>query len=370
MRRLVARQALVKRSRQLGLPLGGETGPLNLISDVPGVAVGMTTLVEPDRGIRTGVTALLPRPPEDLLTPWWAGISVLNGNGEMTGSHWIQDAGWGQGPILLTNTASVGIAHHAVVGWLAERFRSRVNEEHLWLLPVVAETYDGVLNDIMGQHVHDEHVRAALDQAAIGHFELGSVGGGAGMIAYEYKGGTGSASRLLELPGGPYVLGVLVQANHGRREQFQVAGVPVGRMLGSGGVWSRQETGSIIVVIATDAPLLPHQLQRIARRAGLGVGRLGAIGGNSSGDLFLALSTATPAPIAPPQPQAVQSLLALTDSTLDVIYQAAVDATEEAVLDAMLLAGAAPTFRPPGQIVPALDGRQLVELLRSYSILP
>ncbi|HEX2528435.1 MAG TPA: P1 family peptidase [Geminicoccus sp.] len=355
----------MKRAREWGLPLQGEPGPLNLITDVPGIAVGLSTLVDPARGLRTGVTAILPRPTADLLTPWWAGISSLNGNGEMTGSHWIQDAGWGQGPILLTNTASVGIAHHTVVGWLVERFRTEVAEEHLWLLPVVAETYDGVLNDIMGQHVREEHVRGALDGAVAGAFPLGSVGGGTGMIAYECKGGTGSASRVLDLVGGPYTLGTLVQANHGRLDQFQVAGVPVGRMLGGKGVWSGREAGSIIVVIATDAPLLPHQLQRVARRAGLGVGRLGAIGGNSSGDIFLALSTATPAPMAPPQPLAVQPLRCLTDPLLDPIYQAVIDTTEEAVLDAMLMSEAAPSFRPKGRIVPALDGEELVGMLRT-----
>jgi D-aminopeptidase len=226
-----------------------------------------------------------------------------------------------------------------------------------------------MLNDVMGRHVEERHVLAALDDAAVGPFPLGSVGGGTGMIAYELKGGTGSASRILDLPGGPYTLGVLVQANHGRLAQLQVAGVLVGRLLGGKGVWSSsRETGSIIVVVVTDAPLLPHQLGRVARRAGLGVGRLGAVGGNSSGDLFLALSTAEPAPAAPPQPQGLQSLRCLTDPLLDPIYQTVIEATEEAVLDAMLLAEPAPTFRPAGGTVPALDGEQLVELLRDHRV--
>ena len=186
------------------------------------------------------------------------------------------------------------------------------------------------------------------------------------MIAYELKGGTGSASRTLDLPGGPHMLGVLVQANHGRLHQFQVAGVPVGRLLGSVRVGSDRESGSVIVIVVTDAPLLPHQLQRVAHRAGLGIGRIGAIAGNSSGDIFLALSTATRAPMAPPQPMVVQDLRRLTDATLDPIYQATIDATEEAVLDSMLMAEATPTFRPPGQVVPALDGERLVELLRTH----
>lgn len=359
----------MKRARALGLPLSGTPGSLNLITDVPGIAVGLTTLVDPERNVRTGVTAILPRPAGDLLTPWWAGISALNGNGEMTGSHWIQDAGWSQGPVLLTNTASVGIAHHALVGWMVDRFADKVAAEHFWLLPVVAETYDGILNDIMGRHVTEAHVRAALDAAAPSTFELGSVGGGTGMIAYEMKGGTGSASRMLDLVGGPYTLGVLVQANHGRRHQFQVAGVPVGSLLGDAEPAGAREQGSIIVVVATDAPLLPHQLQRVARRAGLGVGRSGAVGGNSSGDIFLALSTATPAPMPPPEPMAVQSLRCLTDPLLDPIYQAVIEATEEAVLDAMLLSGPTPSFRPQGKIIPALDGERLVEMLRERRVL-
>ena len=253
-----------------------------------------------------------------------------------------------------------------MVGWVVDRFAAEVSAEHLWLLPVVAETYDGMLNDIMGRHVREEHVRAALDDAAPGSFPLGAVGGGTGMIAYEMKGGTGSSSRVLDLVGGPYTLGVLVQANHGRLNQFQVAGVPVGRALGASEASTSRETGSIIVIVATDAPLLPHQLQRVARRDGLGVGRLGAIGGNSSGDIFLALSTATPAPMPPPQPVAVQPLRCLTDTVLDPIYDATVSATEEAVLDAMLMAEPAPTFRPKGNTVPALNGERLVELLRRH----
>ncbi|WP_051328914.1 DmpA family aminopeptidase [Geminicoccus roseus] len=359
-----------RRARALGLPLAGTPGPLGLITDVPGVAVGLATLVDPERGVRTGVTAILPRPADHLLTPWWAGIATLNGNGEMTGSHWIQDAGWSQGPILLTNTGSVGIAHHALVGWMADRFADQVQAEHFWLLPVVAETYDGVLNDIMGRHVGEADVRAALDNAVAGPFPLGSVGGGTGMIAYEMKGGTGSASRVLDIAGGPYMLGVLVQANHGRLDQFQLAGVPVGRLLGGPRIWQAgeqdREQGSVIVVIATDAPLLPHQLHRVARRAGLGIGRSGAFGGNSSGDIFLALSTASPTPMPPPQPLAVQSLRCLTDPLLDPVYQAVVDATEEAVLDAMLLSDPTPTFRPKGRVVPALDGQTLLDILHRH----
>jgi len=354
-----------RRARELGLVRSGTPGPRNLVTDVPGVAVGLTTLARPNEGVRTGVTALLPRPTAELLTPWWAGIAVLNGNGEMTGSHWIQDAGWSQGPILITNTAAVGIAHHAVVGWMVDRFADRVQAEHLWLLPVVAETYDGVLNDIFGRHVTERHVRAALNGAGSGPFPLGSVGGGTGMIAYELKGGTGSASRILDLPGGPYTLGVLVQANHGRIDQLRVGGIPVAPLLGLSS-WRGGEQGSVIVVVVTDAPLLPHQLQRVARRAGLGIGRSGAVGGNSSGDLFLALSTALPAPMPPPEPPLVQSLRCLTDPLLDPIYQAVIDATEEAVLDAMLLSEPTPTFRPKGHVVPALDGERLVEALRGW----
>ncbi len=353
------------RARDYGLEFPGRTGAGNAITDVPGVRVGMTTLVSgegplvPGEGpVRTGVTAILPRG-GDVVTPVWAGISALNGNGEMTGSHWIADGGHFQGPILLTNTHSVGMAHHAAVRWMIDHGEGFAGQ-HNWALPVVAETYDGVLNDINGQHVTEAHVRAAIDGAAAGPVAEGNCGGGTGMICYEFKGGTGTSSRQV----GAHVVAALVQANHGMRDWFTVLGAPVGRVLRDDLLFER-ESGSIIVIIATDAPMMPHQLQRLARRASLGIALHGTPGGNNSGDIFLAFSTAN----AMPRTRRfgdVREFAFLNDDSFDPYYLAAVQATEEAVVNAMVAAESMTTLRPHGLTCRALDGEALAEAVRSY----
>lgn len=353
---------MTPRARDLGLPLPGEPGPSNAITDVPGVRVGMTTLLEPEGRIRTGVTAILPHPPEEGPRPVWAGLSVLNGNGEMTGAHWVRDGGYLVGPVMITNTHSVGIVHHGTVRWMIRRWADAFADRHVWAMPVVAETYDGVLNDINGLHVREEHAIAAIEAATSGPVPEGNVGGGTGMIAYEFKAGTGTASRRVRTGGRDGTVGVLVQANHGRRPWFTVLGVPVGRELPEGSFRSADQ-GSIIVVIATDLPLLPHQLDRVARRAALGLARGGTPGGNSSGDIFLAFSTANPMPmpeLAPPS----WRLDALADDGLDPVYLAVVEAVEEAILNALLAARPLVALKPAGHLVPALDGERLRTVLR------
>jgi D-aminopeptidase len=359
------------RSRDLGLPFTGTPGPSNAITDVPGVAVGMTTLIEgagplvPGRGpVRTGVTAILPRAEGDEPLPVWAGCFSFNGNGEMTGTHWIEDGGYFAGPICLTNTHSVGIAHHAAVRWMMRRYAARFAADHAWAMPVVAETYDGTLNDINGQHLREEHVLAALDSARTGPVAEGNVGGGTGMIAYEFKAGTGSASRRLRLAGRDATVAALVQANHGRRDWFTVLGVPVGQHLREDLLRPR-DVGSIIVVLATDLPMLPHQLRRLAKRAALGIGRGGTIGGNSSGDIFLAFSTANPLAL-PNHAPALWQIEALDDNLFDAVYEAAIDSTEEAVLNAMLGAEDMQTLKPPGRTAKAIDAGALQAVLRRY----
>ncbi|MGE3650096.1 MAG: P1 family peptidase [Reyranellaceae bacterium] len=343
------------------MPFDGVPGAFNAITDVPGIAVGLTTLVE--GSARTGVTAIVPRAGEAEMRPVWAGIHRFNGNGEMTGSHWIEDGGYVNGPICITNTHSVGIVHHAAVRWMIRRY-PRFASDHLWAMPVVAETYDGVINDINGQHVTEAHALAALDGATGGTVPEGNVGGGTGMIAYEFKAGTGTASRRVEIEGVAGTVGVLVQANHGMRDQLTVRGVPVGRHLRHD-LLRQRERGSIIGVIATDLPILPHQLSRLARRGALGIGRTGAIGENGSGDLFLAISTANPMAL-PNHAPAVWRLQALDDGRLNAVYAAAIDAVEEAILNALLAAEDTPTFRPPGRTVRALRAGELVEVLRRY----
>jgi D-aminopeptidase len=349
------------RARDLGLDLPGETGPWNAITDVPGVRVGMTTLIDEGRGIRTGVTAIVPREDAGRPQPVRAGQATLNGNGEMTGTHWIHDAGHFLGPVCITNTHSVGIVHHAATGWMIDRYAAAFRDHHLWAMPVVAETYDGVLNDINGRHVTEAHARAALDAAASGPVAEGGVGGGAGMICYEFKGGTGTASRRVTLDGETFTLGALVQANHGLRPWLTVLGVPVGREMTEGRLAER-ETGSIIVILATDAPLGPLSLRHLARRAGLGVGRGGSPGGNSSGDIFLAFSVADRCDLPQLSPKRRQVEI-FTGEGLDPLYLATVEAVEEAVLNALCAGEDAPTVKPAGQVCRALDTGHLVEIL-------
>ncbi len=326
------------RARDLGIPLDGAPGRWNAITDVAGVEVGHTTLI---RGsgklvvgqgpVRTGVTVVLPRGKASA-DPVFAGWFSLNGNGEMTGTAWVEESGFLEGPVAITNTHSVGVVRDAVIAWQVRRgllFQA-------FSLPVVAETYDGYLNDVDGFHVQAGHVWAALEAAAAGPVAEGNVGGGTGMSCFEFKGGIGTASRKLA---SGYVVGALVQANFGRRSQLRIAGVPVGRELDCEKwppCWSRApREGSIIVVVATDAPLIPHQLKRLARRASLGVGRTGSISGNGSGDIFLAFSTANPGAA---RRSGESTVAMLANAALDPVFEAVVEATEEAILNAMVAA--------------------------------
>ncbi len=354
------------RARDLGLPFRGETGPYNAITDVPGVMVGMTTLIEgdgpltPGRGpVRTGVTAILPRGFEKPLLPVWAGTFRFNGNGEMTGVHWIEDGGYFAGPICLTNTHSVGIAHHAAIRWMIQTYPEDFLPVHQWAMPVIAETYDGVLNDINGQHLTESHVLSALMGARSGPVPEGSTGGGTGMIAYGYKAGTGTASRRIAAGSSAYTVGVLVQANHGARQWLEVLGVPYG----AEDTPETMDRGSIIVVIATDIPMMPHQLKRVARRATLGIGRHGTVGGNSSGDLFLAFTTKNPPPM--PASGAEDIIVrALNDNSFDPVYEAVVQCVEEAVLNAMVQAGPMVAAKPEGRQIPAISHERLRAIAR------
>jgi D-aminopeptidase len=335
------------RARDLGIPFEGTPGKFNAITDVPGVEVGYTTLIsgegklEVGKGpVRTGVTAILPRGHASLNDPVYAGFFSLNGNGEMTGTAWVDESGFLEGPVIMTNTHSVGVARDAVIAW-------RINHGaadktgYWWSLPVVAETWDGWLNDINGFHIKPEDVWHALDSAHGGALEEGSVGGGTGMICYEFKGGNGTASRKLEIrpEGGnknsspqSFVVGVFLQANFGRRPQLTIAGVPVGKEI-PGDVY-KQESGSCIAVVATDAPLLPNQLKRLARRVSLGLARTGTISGNGSGDLFIAFSTANPNVVNPDQ--VTHQVQTIPNDLMDPIFTGVVQATEEAVVNALV----------------------------------
>ncbi len=353
------------RARAIGVPFDGAPGAWNAITDVPGLEVGYTTLIEGDgplvvgRGpVRTGVTAILPRGRVGVMDPVFAGTHDLNGWGELTGTHRIDAAGLCGGPILITNSMSVGVVRDAAARWLAEgRDPERLMDLMGLGMRVVGETYDGRLNDIVGQHVRPAHVVAAIEGASHGPLELGSVGGGTGMIAYEFKGGSGSASRVAETAVGRYTVGVFVQANHGRRSDLIVAGLPVGRELG--GPEPAPERGSIIALVATDAPLLPPQLRRIAQRFGLGLARTGAIARNGSGDMFVAVSTANPGTLA--ATDGLRRADFLHDVHIDPLFEATVQAAEEAVIDAMV-ANEAMTGRD-GITVPALPHGRLAEIL-------
>ncbi len=331
------------RARALGVPFDGTPGRWNAITDVTGVEVGYTTLIsgegklEVGKGpVRTGVTAIVPRGHASLNDPVYAGTFSLNGNGEMTGTAWVEESGFLEGPVVITNTHSVGVARDAVIAWrLAHGAADKTG--YWWSLPVVAETWDGWLNDINGFHVKPEAVAHALDTAHGGAIEEGSVGGGTGMICYEFKGGTGTASRIIPVAEGDnsgrtYTIGALVQANCGRRPQLTIAGVPVGKEI-PGSVYPK-ENGSIIIVVATDAPLLPGQLKRLARRASLGLARTGSISGNGSGDLFLAFSTANPGVADPDQP--THTVQTIPNDRMDPIFEATVQAVEEAIVNALV----------------------------------
>jgi D-aminopeptidase len=357
------------RARDLGIPFDGVPGPLNAITDVAGVTVGHVTLVEDlpdDRAIRTGVTAILPRGEQSIDAHVFAGWFSLNGNGEMTGTTWLSDSGFLEGPVMLTNTHSVGAVHEGVIRWRV----GRGDSDHTgawWSLPVVAETWDGTLNDINGFHVRPEHAMVALDAAAPGPVTEGSVGGGTGMICYQFKCGIGTASRVTRVHGEPYTVGVLVQANFGSWELLRVAGIPVGPYLDA--VDADVETSpefkpglsSIIIVVATDAPLLAHQLDRLAKRAALGLARNGSIASNGSGDIFIAFSTANEA-AGLGQPDA--ALAMVPNDSISPLFRATVEATEEAIINA-LVAGRDMTGHD-GSVVRGIDHGQLVEVLRRH----
>lgn len=345
------------RARDLGLPFPGTPGRFNAITDIPGLAVGFCTLTDPARRMRTGVTAILPRPEREAM-PVWAGQFTLNGNGEMTGTHWVNDAGYFLGPVLITNTHGIGAAHAGAVRWMIEHYADHFSGPgHAWAMPVVAETYDGVLNDINAMFVQPEHAIAALEARSGGPVAEGSAGGGNGMIAYEFKAGTGTSSRVISVGGAPYTVGALVQANHGLRPWLNILGRPVGRLMPEGR-FREQETGSIIVILATDAPLSGLALRHIARRAALGIGRGGTPGGNNSGDIFLALSTANPGPMPGAAPALVHRE-ELNIELIDPIYLAAVEAVEEAVVNAIVAGEDVATVKPEGRICPAIDTGRL-----------
>src|SRR5499433_728897 len=337
----------VVRARDLGVPFDGTPGKLNAITDVAGVEIGYTTLIsgegklEVGKGpVRTGVTAILPRGHASLNDPVYAGFFSLNGNGEMTGTAWLDESGFLEGPIVITNTHSVGVARDAVIAWRVKHGAAD-KTGFWWSLPLVAETWDGWLNDINGFHVKPEDVWHALDVARGGSPEEGSVGGGTGMICYEFKGGNGTASRKIDIrpagagkdaPPRTFVVRVFLQANFGRRSQLLIAGVPVGKEI-PGEVY-KQESGSCIAVVATDAPLLPNQLKRLARRVSLGLARTGTISGNGSGDLFIAFSTANPKAANPDQ--IAHSVQTIPNDLLDPLFAGVVQATEEAVVNALV----------------------------------
>ncbi len=332
------------RARDLGIPFDGSTGPLNAITDVPGVTVGQVTLIEGEGAldvgngpVRTGVTAVLPRGKS--YDPVFAGWYSLNGNGEMTGTTWVEESGFLEGPVMITNTHSVGVVRDAVIAWQHQNklFEPLPGEPDVfWSLPVVAETYDGWLNDINGFHVRQEHAIAALESARSGAVEEGGVGGGTGMVCHAFKGGIGTASRVLDAQEKTYTLGVLVQANYGVRDALTIAGVPVGKeitdLMPSEGA-PQQDTGSIIVIVATDAPLLPHQLKRIARRVPMGLARVGSYAGNGSGDIFIAFSTANPGAA---YREGTKSAEFLPNDSLSGLFRATVEATEEAIVNALV----------------------------------
>lgn len=361
-----------KRARELGLPFPGVPGQYNAITDVPGVEVGYTTIIEGEGPlqigigpIRTGVTAILPRGKRKELNPIWAGQYSLNGNGEMTGTHWINDGGYFLSPICITNTHSVGVAHHGTVKWMIQHYQEQFENEHIWAMPVVAETYDGALNDINGLHVKEEHVLSTINSATSGPIEEGNVGGGTGMVTYGFKGGTGTSSRVVEINHKSYHVGGLVQANHGIRKWLTVLGVPVGKELMTE-TPSEKERGSIIVIIGTDIPMLPHQLKRVAKRAAIGIGRNGTPSGNGSGDIFLAFSVANEMGLH--QKARIETQMdVINDIYFDPIYEAVCQVTEEAVVNAMLAAEPMTTIKPFGHLVEAIDPEKLVEIMKKYN---
>ena len=370
-----AGQSAEPRARDLGIPFDGTPGRFNAITDVAGVEVGFTTLISGSgklvvgQGpVRTGVTAILPRGHKSFSDPVFAGWFSLNGNGEMTGTTWVEESGFLEGPVMITNTHSVGVVRDAVIQWRVQH-GGPDQSGYWWSLPVVAETYDGTLNDINGFHVKPDHVFHALDTAAGGPVAEGNVGGGTGMVCHGFKGGTGTASRKLEAKAGGYTLGVLVQCNYGVQSELRIAGIPVGRELPAG-IPGKEDTGSIIVVVATDAPLLPNQLKRLARRVPLGLGRMGSYSGDGSGDIFIAFSTANSGAWGAggrdaSSPPNVKQVKMLPNDDLNPLFLATVQSVEEAVVNALI---AAKSMRGINDFeVDAIPHAELQQVLRKYN---
>ena len=361
------------RARDLGVPFDGAPGPLNAITDVTGVTVGHTTLISGEgklqvgKGpVRTGVTAVLPRGRDSMMNPVFAGWFSQNGNGEMTGTTWVEESGFLEGPVMITNTHSVGVVRDAVIQWRVSHGQPDPTG-YWWSLPVVAETWDGWLNDINGFHVKPEDAFHAIDSAHGGAVEEGNVGGGTGMICNEFKGGIGTASRKVDEKFGGYTIGVLVQCNYGVRRNLRIAGVPVGLEIPEDpaytvGAFAPDDWGSIIVVVATDAPLVAHQLKRLARRVSLGLGRNGSISGNGSGDIFIAFSTAN---FGVAKPDGPVQLTMLPNDRMDPLFAATAQATEEAIVNAMVAAETMTGIN--GHKVIALPHDKLREVLKKYN---
>jgi len=367
------------RARDLGIPFDGTTGPMNAITDVRGIEVGFSTLIfggktDPKGGpqVRTGVTAVLPRGKTGF-DPVFAGYFSQNGNGEMTGTHWIQESGFLDGPVMITNTHSVGVVRDAVIAWQVKHGfvpRTSSASDAWWSMPVVAETYDGPpLNDINGFHVKPEHAFAAIDSARAGMPEEGNVGGGTGMHCYQFKGGTGTSSRRVETAAGVYTVGVLVQCNCGARFQLMVRGVPVGQEIPIEQPIHSElkrstdpiDVGSIIIIVATDAPLLPGQLERLARRATMGLARTGSSSGNYSGDIFLAFSTANSTATQKP----IANLTMFSNDLISPLFEATAQATEEAILNALVAAET--MIGADGSLSEALPHERLKAVMRKYN---
>lgn len=354
-----------ERSRDLGVPFEGHPGQWNAITDITGVEVGYRTLIAGSGGkaVRTGVTAVWPRG-KDSIDPAFGAWFSLNGNGEMTGTTWLEEGGLLSGPILITNTHSVGTVRDSFIKWQVRRTAQRGTESDEWSLPVVAETWDGFLNDINGFHVTDADTVAALENAKSGPIQEGSIGGGTGMVCYGFKGGTGTSSRRVAT----YTVGVLVQCNCGRRTQLRIAGVPVGEEIqesipyAKNGAFGDADVGSIIIVIATDAPLLPTQLKRLARRAALGLARTGSISGNGSGDIFIAFSTAN---ANAGKATGLTTITMLANDDMNGLFEGTVQATEEAIVNAMLGAETMVGYR--GHKVIALSHDRLRQVLHKYN---
>ena len=360
------------RARDLGVPFDGKPGKMNAITDVEGVKVGHSTIIKGNgklkvgKGpVRTGVTAVLPRGDKSYSDPVFAGWYSLNGNGEMTGTTWVEESGFLEGPVMITNTHSVGIVRDAVISWRVNKGGADASG-YWWSLPVVAETYDGFLNDINGFHVKEEHAHQALSRASTGSVEEGGVGGGTGMICHSFKGGIGTSSRIIEVAGETYTLGALVQANYGAREDLMVSGVPVGKEITDlqrvRNRDSQDGDGSIIVIVATDAPLVAHQCKRLARRIPLGIARVGTVAHNGSGDIFITFSTANPGAT---YAEGTVSVNMVPNGKMNPLFKATVQATEEAIINALV--AAEDMVGVNGNTVYALPHDRLRAILKKYN---